>query len=150
MITARRFAHIAHGNQMYRDNSPHVDHLDRVASHFPIATAEWIVAYLHDILEDTGVTYDDLVDLFGIQIASYVRTLSKNYKSSIHMREGYEVEDHYYYGVKGNGITRAVKLADLCDNLTHCIINLDEGVEGKDWRRKASEYAKRIRYLETK
>ena len=36
------------------------------------------VAYLHDILEDTEVTYDELVKNFGKEVADAVQSLSKN------------------------------------------------------------------------
>ena len=66
---AREFAMTAHGDQKYGD-MPYVAHLDQVASWLPLFgyddTAssghgdQYQVAYLHDVLEDTDVTEEDL------------------------------------------------------------------------------------------
>lgn len=68
----RAFAQRAHGEQRY-GSSPYVTHLDDVArlvdSNDPILVA---VAYLHDVLEDTAVRFEQLQERFGDRIAEAV------------------------------------------------------------------------------
>jgi len=73
---ARNFALYAHANQMY-GTSPYIVHLDAVAS---IArkydkSAE-IIAYLHDVIEDTDIEINEIVKEFGVFVANCVSILS--------------------------------------------------------------------------
>lgn len=67
-----------------------------------------IVALLHDTIEDTKVTHEDLERKFGKEIADCVETLS-------HRKD----ESHYDYitRVLTNEDAVAVKISDICDNL---------------------------------
>lgn len=61
---AREIALVAHGNQMYGFEPYHV-HLDAVASvvrEFGLGDEMECAAYLHDVLEDTGVTAGELAE----------------------------------------------------------------------------------------
>jgi (p)ppGpp synthase/HD superfamily hydrolase len=76
---AREFAAVVHAKQMY-DGKPYVSaHLDKVADNLrrftsdPVALA---MAYLHDVLEDTDITYDELGEVFGYTIANGVHFLT--------------------------------------------------------------------------
>lgn len=65
-------------------NVPYVSHLAGVASILSRhGFAEHVVAagVLHDVLEDTPVTYDDLVEEFGEDVARLVRHASEEDKS---------------------------------------------------------------------
>lgn len=84
-------------------------------SNHPIAVAEMmytdeekIVAYLHDILEDTQLTYKDLHDKFGVGIAMNVLLLTKEHD---------KYEDYLGCLSKSN-IARKVKLADMFHNMS--------------------------------
>jgi (p)ppGpp synthase/HD superfamily hydrolase len=75
-LNAREFAIAAHGNQMYGVH-PYSVHLDAVAS---IArkygeTAE-VVAYLHDVVEDTEVKLEEIEVKFGCLISKCVSILT--------------------------------------------------------------------------
>jgi len=70
----RAFAVTAHGDQMY-DEHPYEHHLSAVASIISGWTedSELIAAaWLHDTLEDTAVTFDDLAETFTPRVASLV------------------------------------------------------------------------------
>lgn len=73
---ARRFAIGAHGGQTYGDR-PYAFHLDAVAE---IASAygdeATVVAYLHDTVEDTSVTLDEIARRFGSTVAACVALLT--------------------------------------------------------------------------
>jgi (p)ppGpp synthase/HD superfamily hydrolase len=64
---ARRFAVKAHGTQMYGDKPyvAHIDHVVRVLVSFGYSGDHILAAgYLHDVLEDTHVTCEDLAREF--------------------------------------------------------------------------------------
>jgi len=77
---AHDFARAAHGDQARCSGEPYVNH--------PVATASILaelnldaesiaVALLHDVLEDTSVTRDELVESFGDEVANLVEGVSK-------------------------------------------------------------------------
>ena len=77
---ARAFAALAHKCQMY-GNRPylyHLDHVAQVAERF--GHGEWplvmVSCYLHDVIEDTNVTKEELADHFGHTTADVVSFVS--------------------------------------------------------------------------
>ncbi|MEO1171975.1 MAG: HD domain-containing protein [Myxococcota bacterium] len=75
----RSFAIEAHGSQRYGER-PYVYHLDQVAE--LVASVDprpelRVLAYLHDVLEDTSVSQADLTGHFGAAVARSVEALSK-------------------------------------------------------------------------
>lgn len=69
---AREFALIAHQGQMY-GTKPYQIHLDAVVNIVkPYGEAAQVVAYLHDVVEDTPVTVARVGDIFGEFIATCV------------------------------------------------------------------------------
>ena len=49
-----------HKDQKDKLGEPYILHVERVAENFPKDSLEYLVALLHDTVEDTGVTIDDL------------------------------------------------------------------------------------------
>lgn len=82
-------------------------HLTSVAKNTTTIQGE-IVAYLHDIIEDTDVAYEDLLDMFGHQIALAVDYLTHR-----------DDEDYFDYirKIKNNRLATEVKKADLKNNM---------------------------------
>jgi (p)ppGpp synthase/HD superfamily hydrolase len=82
LTKARRYACLAHAKngQMY-GNMPYVYHLSHVENtlrKFKINDDElYIAAWLHDILEDTDVTFDELEKEFGHYIAHIVNCVTE-------------------------------------------------------------------------
>jgi (p)ppGpp synthase/HD superfamily hydrolase len=108
---AARVAETVHDGQTRQDGSSYFGHCERVASRvWALDSRAQAVAFLHDVIEDTGLTYKALLSLFGPEIATDVRTLS---------REEEETYDEYIARVSMSGSYTAlrVKLADLADNL---------------------------------
>lgn len=68
-----------------------------------------IIALLHDILEDTNTTFQELAAISDGDTASIVRLLTKE--------NGYNMKE-YIGRIKENGIAREVKLADRVHNLS--------------------------------
>ena len=106
---AKMVAHWFHAGQTDMANKPYVDHLQRVAYPFGGWPTAQAVAWLHDVVEDTPCTLDDLVDLgFSTEIVMAVAAITQ-YK-------GEPLED-YWMRVKDNPIARAVKVkGDIPDN----------------------------------
>jgi len=105
---AFEFAMFMHLGQLDKGNKPYIEHPIRVAenvSSFP----EKIVAILHDCIEDTDLTLDDLSFHFPIEILRAVDAISR--------RED-EPYVNYIRRVSTNIIARRVKIADLKDNMS--------------------------------
>jgi guanosine-3',5'-bis(diphosphate) 3'-pyrophosphohydrolase len=66
----------AHGDQEYGDGLPYVTHLDDVRDvleEYGIFSLDmWVAAYLHDIVEDTTVTIEEVEARFGPFVADTV------------------------------------------------------------------------------
>ncbi len=73
---ARRFAISVHGDQRHGDK-PYIEHLDDVSRAVIHYGPEYqVLAYLKDVLEDTKVEYEELVERFGPRMADYVVLLT--------------------------------------------------------------------------
>lgn len=79
---AMDFARGAHAGQIRDEGTPYIEHIEGVLKilkdefHVRADTA-LSVAALHDVLEDTDFTYDDLNNTFGSPIADAVLLLTK-------------------------------------------------------------------------
>lgn len=122
-VGARDFAIQAHGDQRY-GRMPYGYHLDQVVAklrelkHFGWDVPEdaYVVAYLHDVLEDTDVTYEDLYQKFGVNVAVPVAYLSKNM---------YSKGSDYLSSIKSDPIAKIVKIADTMCNLQASINSVE-------------------------
>ncbi len=88
-LKALNFAATAHGEQKTSKGLPYLTHLTSVVmetlhacieSKFEVEKTDKVisVAFLHDIIEDTDVTYDNIYAEFGVDIAEAVDALSKD------------------------------------------------------------------------
>ena len=77
---AREFAKRAHGQQLYAEKYPFVDHLDLVyktLEEFGIYSCDVLTsAYLHDVIEDTEVTKETLGIFFNEDIVYLVDSVT--------------------------------------------------------------------------
>lgn len=109
------YAERAHAGQTYRikngADEPYIFHPVRVASRV-MTEDEKVVALLHDVLEDTGWALPDWLSASELRA---VQLLTRD--------EGTTYEDYIKRLINAEGlpgrIARAVKKADLCDNLAH-------------------------------
>lgn len=78
---AKLFAVKNHGDQKYGDEFPYAIHLqacESVLLRFGLTDAELrICAWLHDVLEDTVATYEDVELYFGTRVASIVSAVTE-------------------------------------------------------------------------
>lgn len=103
---AMRYAKKLHAFQVDKAGEPYYKHLARVSMRCESPMAK-VVALLHDTLEDTSVTYDQLRMRFGAEIADAVKVLT-------HMPD--EPYFDYIGRVSDHPIALEVKIADLIDN----------------------------------
>lgn len=124
-------AALAHANQKRKNGEPYFNHLERVANRVNNITLQTI-AYGHDLLEDTEVTYIQLLNMgFDPIIRDTIEILTR-------------IKGETYFDFirrivgSRNFWAYTIKLADLADNLS----DLEEG-SMKDKYRFAQEYIER-------
>ena len=98
----------SHKNQKQKDGSPYAFHPIRLS--LSLETEERkIVALLHDVVEDTDWTFDDLVgEGFSDRVIEALRLLTHT--------DGSPYED-YIERIASNPLASVVKKADLADNM---------------------------------
>ena len=113
----------AHAGQKGKDGSPYILHPLRVMTRVG-TDEERIAAVLHDVVEDSDVTLDDLRQAgFSEKVLTTVKLLTHE--------EGVSYED-YVNRLKSDPMARRIKLADLEDNSD---IRRLSGIEEKDLER---------------
>lgn len=122
LALARHVAAKFHAGQTYGDK-PYTTHLESVAHMVKAMNSEderlVVIAWLHDILEDTSCTEAVLNALFEDDVVAGVVAMSKGY--------GFEGEqrDDYLGRCKGNLLARQVKQADTFCNLRESLLRGD-------------------------
>lgn len=105
---AREIAIKAHQGQLDKADQPYITHPEFVASQVTGDETK-AVAWLHDVVEDTSVTFNDL-RAAGLSEAVIAGV------DAITKRENEDYET-YLERVAANPLARAVKLADLTHNM---------------------------------
>jgi len=120
ILAAASFAAEKHKNQKRKgsDAQPYINHPLEVASLLAnvgkIDDADVIIAgILHDTVEDCGVSYEEIGELFGRRVAGYVREVTDDKSLPKAERKRLQVEHspHLSHGAK------QVKLADKISNI---------------------------------
>ena len=119
-----------HLGQVDKAGEDYIKHPEKVAS-FVKTDEEKAVAYLHDVIEDTELTLEDLNKYdFSKEVLEAVDIITK--------KRGEDYQS-YLNSVKKNKIARAVKLADLRHNsdLTRLIKVTEKDIKRKEKYQKA-------------
>lgn len=126
----------AHAGQVDKGGKPYINHPQAVAA--SLTNTEYkIVAYLHDVCEDTSITFDDLKDMgFTYRIVNSIRLLTKNDELTY---------EEYLRRLRMDSCARAVKMADLKHNMD--ITRIPNPSE-KDYAR-IEKYKKSLAFLES-
>lgn len=117
---ARAFAVQAHGGQMYGDK-PYVFHLDQVVDLLEnYGEDAQVVGYLHDAVEDTPVTVEEVALKFGRFVADCVDLVSDNPGPD---RKSRKAKTYARLAkVQGkNELALIVKAADRLANVRSCV-----------------------------
>ena len=104
---ALRLCFDAHKDQLDKSGMPYVFHPFHLAEQMQDEETT-VAALLHDVVEDTDYTFDDLLKMgFDEKIIDALRLLT--HEDSVEYMD-------YVKAIKPNPIARAVKLADLTHN----------------------------------
>ena len=118
-------ASLAHEGQLDKGGEPYILHPLRVMMHLK-DEKQRIVAVLHDIVEDTNLTLQDLIFKgLDCDLANVLQTLTRRKDDSY---------DEYLNRICFNEFAIKVKLADLEDNMDMSRI---KSPTGKDYERLA-------------
>lgn len=135
VLKAYNLAKSAHEGQVDKGGKPYIEHPVAVAS-LVFTDEEKIVALLHDVVEDTPITLNDLREQgFTAEVVTAVDCLTKRQD---------EILGDYLNRVKSNALATTVKIADLTHNSD--IRRIPNPTE-KDLAR-VTRYKKEIAYLQ--
>jgi (p)ppGpp synthase/HD superfamily hydrolase len=142
MIHPRDFAIKAHGDQRY-GNQPYVTHLNQVVDYYYefascianpfsdegegyhiIAYIMETAAWLHDTLEDTEVTYEEIREQFGTDAANLVLAVTDEDGKNRKERKAKTLPKIRAYGY----LAVAIKLCDRIANIQYCINSNNRGL----------------------
>ena len=99
-------AYNAHNGQLDKSGVPYIYHPIHLAEQMDTET-ECIVALLHDVVEDTDITFEELEKDFPNEVIEILKLMTKD-KNIDYM--------DYINKLKENPIARKVKIADLLHN----------------------------------
>ena len=125
LSTAIALAAVKHKDQFDKGGNPYILHVLKVMHYTKSVDLEvLIIAVLHDIVEDTDVTYEELREIgFSERVIAGIKALTK-VKGQTH--------DEYKAGILANTDAIIVKMADLRHNSD---IRRLKGVTEKDIKR---------------
>jgi len=143
MDEAEDFANEAHGDQKRKyTGEPYFEHVFSVAERVKELSDDpilYIAALLHDTVEDTDVTVEEIGELFGSRVAEIVYDLTDHFTSDNYPhlnraeRKALEIER---MGTVDRDV-KLIKLCDLADN-TSTIVEHDPGFAKVYMREKAA------------
>lgn len=110
---AYNFAQVQHAGQLRDDGKDYfADHIEVVVAILETLDniPEHVIAaaYLHDVIEDCGVAYEELVDMFGSEVADMVNEVT---------HEGQADSKGYYFPRLKTKWGIMIKFADRLSNL---------------------------------
>lgn len=118
------FAKEAHKNQFRKSGEPYIHHLIEVCyilTTLQCGPSTLIAGLLHDTVEDTDVTLDDIENEFGEDVRNLVDSLTKiqRLKLSHRSEEDFVYEDHrkIFLGMAKDVRVIVIKLADRLHNM---------------------------------
>lgn len=118
ILEARQVAIAAHGDQKYDGIFPYVKHLDdvvEVLKEFGQDSAPMVCAgYLHDVIEDGGLSYNKIAGYFGPLIAEIVFCVTDELGRNRKERKAKTLPK-----IASNRSAVALKLADRIANIRH-------------------------------
>lgn len=128
----------AHRGQVDKGGNPYIEHPLAVAGQVSEPAAK-VVALLHDVVEDTPVSLEELGKVFPEQVVRAVELLTKKKSPEFSIQS-------YLEAIRENELARCVKIADLEHNMD--LGRIPHPVE-RDYLR-VEQYQKSKEYLEGK
>ena len=96
LYDAFSYADNAHSGQMRKDGSPYITHplaVAEIAADLELDTDSIIASLLHDTVEDTSITYEDVAKRFGKSVADLVDGVTKLAKVKYVSKEEEQMEN---------------------------------------------------------
>ena len=93
---AFQYADSAHSSQLRKDGSPYITHplaVAEIVAELELDTDSIIAALLHDCIEDTGATHEDIAKLFGPAVADLVEGVTKLTRVQVTSKEEEQMEN---------------------------------------------------------
>lgn len=114
-MNAREYA-IQHPKDQLYGGKPYSYHLDMVAGYVESYGAEYITAaYLHDVVEDTDVTLEDIEQIFGVDIKEALYYLTDEPGTN---RKDRKKLTNQKFSTCNNNVALVVKAADRLGNMS--------------------------------
>ena len=145
ILGAARFAAEKHSNQKRKGaaGEPYINHLIEVADLVAMALTEpdanvVIAALLHDTVEDTDTTREELIELFGTDVADLVAELTDDKSLPQAVRKRLQIE----HAPRLSARAQIVKLADKISNVRSILSSppvnwsLERRLEYMAWSRR--------------
>lgn len=119
VVQAREFAMAAHGGQVRKyTGEPYWRHCHAVATTVWNATFDDVAtaaAYLHDTIEDTPTTVQQLAEEFGVSVAALVTEVTNVGRPADGNRAARKALDRAHLA-QASPLGQTIKVADLIDN----------------------------------
>ncbi|WP_058910516.1 HD domain-containing protein [Entomohabitans teleogrylli] len=118
---ARRFAaraHAACGQRRKYTDEPYIVHPQAVVELVrSVCRQETVLAaaWLHDTVEDTDTTLEDIAERFGAEVASLVAMVT-NPPVAQELNRPQRKYQHFLYTAQGSAAAQTIKIADIIDN----------------------------------
>ncbi|WP_339872330.1 bifunctional (p)ppGpp synthetase/guanosine-3',5'-bis(diphosphate) 3'-pyrophosphohydrolase [uncultured Brevundimonas sp.] len=111
-----------HGSQLRASGDPYFAHPIQVAgilTDYKLDTASIVTALLHDVVEDTSATRDDIADMFGEEVASLVEGVTKLSRLELQAEHTRQAENlrKFILAISKDVRVLLVKLADRLHNM---------------------------------
>jgi guanosine-3',5'-bis(diphosphate) 3'-pyrophosphohydrolase len=111
-----------HGSQLRASGDPYFAHPIQVAgilTDYRLDTATIVTALLHDVVEDTSATRDDIADMFGEEIAVLVEGVTKLSRLELQAEHTRQAENlrKFILAISRDVRVLLVKLADRLHNM---------------------------------
>lgn len=150
-----KYQHDTVCNQKYDGNLPYSKHLDFVHAQYKrfnyligdgwVDYGTWTVlqslemgCYGHDLIEDARVTYNDIVEKVGPEVAEVIFCCTETAGRTREERHDLS----YYQRCASNRLAVFVKLCDIMANVTYSILT-----KSKMYKKHKAEHEKTMKYL---
>ena len=122
LVRAYKFSDVAHAGQVRHSGEPYVSHcieVARILADLQLDTTTVASGLLHDIVEDTDITVEDVAREFGTEIAEIVDGLTKIANLPLSSREERQVENYrkLLLSIAKDARVILIKLADRLHNM---------------------------------